>query len=160
MPMKNRAEGMAVSANIQRQPVWPYQEFWMNSSVDPAGRLRTRYQLMYCASRMPTTRVSWFMDTSLPRIWAGAISAMYMGDRLEARPMATPPRIRHVTKMKKVGATAFPREVTANSRAEAINNFFRPNRSLRAPAKREPKRQPMRAQLLAQPDWAASVRWK
>ena len=98
------------------------------------------------------------MDTSLPRIWAGAISAMYMGERLEARPMATPPRMRHVTKMKKVGATALPREVTANSRAEVINNFFRPKRSLNAPAKREPKRQPMRAQLLAQPDWAASVR--
>ena len=35
-----------------------------------------------------------------------------MGERFEARPMATPPSIRHATKMEKLGASALPREVT------------------------------------------------
>ena len=39
MPTKNSSDGTAVRANIQRQPVWPYQEVRMNSSVAPAGQI-------------------------------------------------------------------------------------------------------------------------
>src|ERR1019366_5288884 len=134
MPRKNSSDGAAVSANIQRQPLWPYQEFWMNSSVAPAGRLRTRYQLMYCAAKMPMTMVSWLMETSLPRICAGAISAIYIGERFDARPMATPPSIRQATKIVKFDANALPREVTANKSAETMSSLLRPNLSLNAPA--------------------------
>ena len=104
------------------------------------------------------TMVSWLMETSLPRICAGATSAMYMGERLDARPMATPPSIRHATKMEKFGASALPSEVSANKNADAINSRLRPNLSLNAPATSAPTRQPMSAQLFAQPDCAASVR--
>ena len=48
------------------------------------------------------TMVSWLMETSLPRIRAGAISAIYIGERLDARPMATPPSIRQQIKIEKV----------------------------------------------------------
>ena len=158
MPRKNSSDGIAVTPNIQRQPLWPYQEFWMNSSVAPAGRWRTSDQLMSCAARTPITMVSWLTETSLPRICAGAISAIYIGERLDARPMATPPSIRHATKMAKFGASALPNEVTANKNADSSNNFLRPNLSLNAPATSAPTRQPMSAQLFAQPDnWALSA---
>ncbi len=115
---------------------------------------------MYCASRIPTTIVSWLIDTSRPRNCAGATSAMYMGDRFDARPMATPPSIRHATKMVKSGASAFPIEVPAKRKAEKISSRLRPNLSLIAPATSAPTRQPMSAQLFAHPDCAALVRWK
>ena len=97
------------------------------------------------------TMVSWFSDTRRPRMRAGAISAMYIGDRLEASPMAVPPSIRQATKTVNVGARPLPIEVTMKTRAATVRSFFRPKRSLRAPAARAPTRQPMRAQLLAQP---------
>ena len=74
--------------------------------------------------------------------------------------MATPPNIRQVTKMMKVGARALPKEVAANKNAEAMSSRLRPNLSLNAPAASEPKRQPMSAQLLAQPICASLVRSK
>ena len=46
------------------------------------------------------TMVSWLIDTSRPRTAAGATSAMYIGERFDARPMATPPSIRQATKMR------------------------------------------------------------
>ena len=81
----------------------------MSASVAPCRQARTRSQLMYCASRMPMTMVSWLIETSLPRICAGAISAMYIGERFDARPMATPPKMRHAMKMVKLVASALPR---------------------------------------------------
>ena len=35
--------------------------------------------------------VSWLTETSRPRIWAGDISAMYMGEMAEASPIPNPP---------------------------------------------------------------------
>ena len=132
----------------------------MNSSVEPAGRSRPMRQLTTWASRTPTTMVSWLMETSLPRIAAGATSAMYMGERFEARPMATPPSMRHAMKTEKLSAKALPSEVTAKMRAERMSSRLRPNRSLPAPASSAPTRQPMRAQLLAQPTCDAVVSLK
>ena len=100
------------------------------------------------------------METSLPRICAGAISEIYIGERLDARPMAKPPIIRHAMKMEKFSASALPSEVTAKIIAARISNFFRPNLSLNAPATSAPTKQPMSAQLLAQPICASLVSWK
>jgi hypothetical protein len=40
---------------------------------------------------MPVTMPNWFTETNLPRISAGAISAMYMGASIDATPMPIPP---------------------------------------------------------------------
>src|SRR2546429_503294 len=82
---------------------------------------------------------------------------MYMGERFDANPMATPPQIRQAMKIEKLLATALPREVMAKSNAATINNRLRPNLSLSAPATNAPTRQPRRAQLLAHPIWASLV---
>ena len=157
MPSTNSSEGTAVRPNIQRQPTSTYHDRAMNSSLAPAGRSRTIHQLTNCASRMPMTMVSWLIDTRRPRISAGATSAMYIGERLEASPMATPPSIRQRTKMAKLGARALPSEVTAKRIAHRLSKRLRPNRSLSAPASSAPTRQPNRAQLLAQPLTSSSV---
>ena len=94
--------------NIQRQPVWPFQEARISAAVAPGGTGRAMSQLTTWAARMPMTMVSWLIETSRPRMAAGAISAMYMGERFEARPMATPPRMRQATKTVKLGASAVP----------------------------------------------------
>jgi hypothetical protein len=79
---------------------------------------------------------------------------MYMGDRFEARPIATPPSIRQAMKMANVGASALPNEVTANRNADSTSSHLRPKLSLSAPATSAPTRQPINAQLLAQPERA------
>ena len=160
MDTRKRADGTAVIPNIQRQPWVPNHEVRMNASVAPTGRWRTRHQLMNWATRIPTTIVSWLIETSLPRDWAGAISEMYIGARLEARPIATPPSIRHSMKALKDWARALPMEVTAKRSAERMRSRFLPKRSLRPPAATAPTRQPIRAQLFAQPTRCGSCSWK
>ena len=71
--------------------------------------------------------------------------------------MATPPSIRHAMKTVKLPASALPMEVTANSSAARMSSRLRPNLSLNAPAISAPTRQPMSAQLLAQPICASLV---
>ena len=44
--------------------------------------------------REPVTIANWLIVTRKPRIRAGEISAMYMGDTTEANPTPTPPRMR------------------------------------------------------------------
>jgi len=56
------------------------------------------------------TMVSWLMATSKPRQAGGAISEMYIGEMLEARPMLMPPRMRQVTNAGKLCAKAIPIE--------------------------------------------------
>jgi len=112
---------------------------------------------MDCASNIPITIVNWFMATSFPRIRAGEISAMYMGERFDASPIATPPSIRQTTNIVKVLASAFPSEVTAKSIPAAISSRFRPKASLSAPATKAPARQPTSAQLFAQTTCASLV---
>ena len=55
------------------------------------------------------TMVSSLRQTSLPRISAGAASAMYMGERPEAMPIASPPMMRHATNVQKTWAEPVPR---------------------------------------------------
>ena len=106
------------------------------------------------------TMVSWLIETSRPRRCGGETSAIYIGERFDARPMATPPSIRHATNTVKVCASAMPMEVTANNSAASASSRFRPCRSLNAPAPSAPNKQPISAQLFAQPDNAALWRSK
>src|ERR1017187_7356318 len=91
------------------------------------------------------------MATRRPRQGAGLTSAMYVGDKLEATPMATPPAIRQVTKRLKVFDQPVRTEEIAKRSAAAISIFFRPMRSLSAPEVIDPSKHPSSAQLLAQP---------
>ena len=91
---------------------------------------------------------------------AGAISAMYIGDKFEAMPMAMPPTIRHHTNAENVCASPVASDDTTNNNAEKISSRLRPKRSLNAPATSEPTRQPASAQPLAQPVSEAEVRLK
>ena len=60
----------------------------------------------------------------------------------------------------KSGARAVRMPVAVKRRAARMRSFFRPKRSLRAPETREPRRQPTRALLMAQPIWDGVVRLK
>ena len=106
------------------------------------------------------TMVSWLTATSRPRRCAGATSAMYIGDRFDAMPMATPPTIRHVTNAGNEPAQPVSTDDTANSSAAATSSFFRPKRSLSAPVIIEPTRQPTSAHEFAHPISNALVRSK
>ena len=77
-----------MTANIQRHPHWPFHDERISYAVAPGGTGRAIIQLTTCASRIPTTMANWLSETSLPRRCAGEISAMYMGEMPEARPMA------------------------------------------------------------------------
>src|SRR5450432_2053454 len=100
---------------------------------------------------MPMTIVNWLSETRRPRHSAGLISAIYMGETLEASPMAEPPTILQKTNPVKVCAQPVKTEETANRKADRIRVFLRPKRSVKRPEASEPTRQPSRAQLLAQP---------
>src|SRR5258708_39869977 len=98
---KYTSDGAATAVNIQRHPSWPFQDRRMVSADAPSGTVCAIDQLTICAARIPTTMASWFSETRRPRHWAGLISAIYIGDRLDAMPMATPPTIRQATKAEK-----------------------------------------------------------
>ena len=85
------------------------------------------------AAEMPMTMLSWLKDTMRPRIFAGAISAMYIGAMISAAPTPKPPSIRAATSEMKSGAIAEARAETANSAAAILNTGLRPSRSLSGP---------------------------
>src|ERR1700722_19715127 len=91
------------------------------------------------------------METIRPRKCAGVTSAMYMGEMLEARPIAMPPTMRQSTNCAKLPAHPVRVEETANRQAAKSNKRFRPQLSAKTPERIEPKRHPKSAQLLAQP---------
>src|SRR5579863_9204367 len=91
---------------------------------------------------------------------AGATSAIYMGERFEAAPMATPPAMRQNTKALKLNAQPVRRDDAAKSMADRMSSFLRPYLSLSAPEKREPRRHPSNAQLFAHPSVAPLESWK
>src|SRR5260370_21935535 len=100
------------------------------------------------------------METSLPRNSAGETSAMYMGERLDASPIARPPEILHATKTSKVFERAVPIEESANKAADKRSMGLRPNLSVKAPESMAPRRQPTRAQPIAHPCCAGSYKPK
>ena len=87
---RKAAAGKAALQNIQRHPMSTFHDSGAGTVV-PAGIGSAIRKFTICAPRIPSTMVSWLSDTSLPRMWLGATSAMYIGDRPEAMPMAMPP---------------------------------------------------------------------
>ena len=85
---------------------------------------------------------------------------MYIGDRFDAMPMATPPAIRQTTNAANEPAHPVSTDEAAKRRAAARRSLLRPNRSLSAPVTSEPSRQPRSAQEFAHPISAAVVRPK
>src|SRR5215469_16160799 len=106
-------------------------------------------QLASWAARMPITNTSWLRLTRRPRQRAGLTSAMYVGEILDASPIATPPKRRQAMKAMKENDHPVPIEEIANNNAAPARAALRPYRSLMRPAISEPKKQPTRAELLA-----------
>ena len=84
------------------------------------------------------------METSRPRIPAGATSEMYIGERFEASPIAVPPKIRQRTKQTKFGARALPIDVAMKITAEIVRQPFAPEAIAQCAALMAPNRQPTR----------------
>src|SRR5687768_9265696 len=82
------------------------------------------------------------MATLRPRMDDGEISAMYMGDSIEAIPTPIPAINRMSEKMDNPGARAMPREDRAKMPAAIINPGRRPRRSANEPATKHPTIQP------------------
>ena len=106
-------------------------------------------------TNMPVTIANWLTETMRPRIRAGEISAMYIGEAIEATPTPTPPRMRKTTKRPNESASAVPTAETRNRMPERTWVFFRPAKSLTNPATDTPITQPSKALEAAQPFMAA-----
>jgi hypothetical protein len=76
---------------------------------------------------------------------------MYMGDRIEATPTATPPVMRAKTKINKLWAVALPIAERKNRIAASIKTFFRPKWSPAFPASITPAMHPNSRLLTVQP---------
>jgi hypothetical protein len=155
MPRKNTSDGIAVAANMYRHAMCPFQDAAISASVALAGTGCAISQLVNCARKRPITMVNSFRQTSLPRISAGAASAMYMGERPDAMPIASPPRMRQNTKASKTCADPVPIDDTTNTDAAISRARLRPSASLSTPEHSAPAKQPISAQLIAQPDCVA-----
>jgi hypothetical protein len=88
--IKYSKAGAAHTQNIHLHPVCTFQDK-RKFSVEIIGLAIN--QLTICADRMPNTVVNWFMETNLPLMAAGEISEIYMGDMVDAIPIAIPPKI-------------------------------------------------------------------
>ena len=75
---------------------------------------------------MPLMIANWLTETKRPRTRAGEISAMYIGEAIDATPTPIPPMMRKTTKRSNVSATAVPRAETKNRMPESTRVFFRP----------------------------------
>src|SRR4029450_166862 len=89
LPDKNATAGTASIQNIQRHVGAPNQKI----SLAPPETL-ARIALLRNALNRPTTIASCCSEARRPRICGGATSAMYIGAKTLAPPMATPAVIR------------------------------------------------------------------
>ena len=101
------------------------------------------------------TMVNWFMVTSRPRTAAGAISAMYMGERFEASPMAMPPAIRQRLKAVNESTSAVPSDETTKTNAGEDQQPLAAEAVAEAAREMAPIRQPTSALPIAQPSCQA-----
>src|SRR4051812_49318971 len=85
---------------------------------------------------------------------------MYIGEMLEASPIARPPTMRHAMNVAKEKAQPVRTEETAKSAPASSRERLRPSLSPRTPERRDPARQPTSAQLLPHPMSVSVVRWK
>src|ERR1700676_2366041 len=100
---------------------------------------------------LPMKIINLLRETRLPRLRAGAISAMYTGAVRIAAPTARPPQIRAATNTAKRVDNAAVREDARNNTAVSSSTLLRPKRSLNLPAARFPAIAPQPRQLTAQP---------
>src|ERR1700733_6332145 len=160
MPKRKTAAGTAVTPNIHRHPACPFHEATISAGVVSAATGLAMSQFIVCAASSPSTIVSSLRHTSLPRIEAGDISAIYIGERLEESPIARPPVIRQRTKAVELQAMAVPHAEMRKTAAAICRERFRPNASLSTPDISAPTKQPIRAQLITQPCCAGVVKPK
>ena len=97
------------------------------------------------------TIVSCWIDTNFPRTDAGETSAMYIGERLEARPIPNPPSQRKPLNAMKSQANAVPIAEDGEQQARQNQQPLATQRSLSVPAMAAPNRQPSSALLIARP---------
>lgn len=100
---------------------------------------------------MPDTIANWLTETILPLMRAGDISAIYIGDVIEAAPTPIPPIILKIMNIVKFLGKAVPRADAKKKTADKIRTFFLPSKSLSIPAMETPMMQPTRAQEAAHP---------
>ena len=143
---RNAMAGNAPAQNIHLHPIW---QFHVSMPFVVTGSAIS--QLVICAASIPSTMVSWLSDTSFPRMFAGATSAIYIGDRPEAMPMPTPLRKRAARNRPKVLKYPVAYAETMKMMAAVVSNRLRPSLSARVPAVMAPVRQPTRAMLIASP---------
>ena len=125
---RNSAAGRTPDPSIQRQPVDTFQASLVGEAI---------HQLTIETTSMPVMMATWLSDTRRPRMAAGATSAIYNGESIEAVPTAKPPNRRAITNSVRFRGKAAPMAETANSRAASNKIFFRPKRSLKVlPARR------------------------
>ena len=94
---------------------------------------------------MPTTMFNWLTATRNPRLFAGAISVMYMGQTTEAPPTATPPRNRKNRSACQFHDAAHPTEEARKNTARRARTRCRPHQSAGRPAVKAPTMVPIRA---------------
>jgi len=87
---------------------------------------------------MPVVMASIFTATKAPRTFAGANSAMYMGEINEAMPMAMPLTIRPAINQVTVGAIAVPMALAVKMMPAAMISLRRPKRAVSTPPRIAP----------------------
>ena len=100
---------------------------------------------------------NWLRVTILPRMGAGVISAMYIGEMIDAEPIPSPPRILKATNVPSVGASAVPSELAKKQMAEATRALFRPILSLTKPALPAPTAHPSKTDEEVHPSSAGVI---
>ena len=106
---------------------------------------------MNAVTAMPPTMAIWFTATIRPRMWAGVISAMYIGVEIEAMPMPRPPMMRKTMNVVMSSGTAVPMAEARNITAARNIASLRPKRSDSGPTSSTPAAQPTSTQPEAQP---------
>src|SRR5580700_1925502 len=94
---------------------------------------------------MPSTMFNWLTQTSKPRLFAEAISVMYIGQTTDAAPTATPPRNRKNRRAYQFHAPAQPAAAMRNSTASSVSTGRRPHQSAGRPALSAPTIVPISA---------------
>ena len=140
---RNSTAGSTSEPNIHRQPVLTFH--------DSPGADSATSQLTMATTSMPEMMAIWLSETNRPRRWAGATSAMYSGESIDAMPTPSPPTNRAITNSEKVRGRADPMADTANSTADSSRTLLRPKRSLKGPAQAAPIMHPTRTLETAQP---------
>ena len=111
----------------------------------------TFIQLTICAPNIPSTIVSWFIDTILPLVSEGETSAIYIGESPDAMPMATPPINRAIRNGVKLSTAPVIYAEIRNINAENTSYGLLPKRSAKNPETIAPIRHPAIAILIAKP---------